>query len=856
MLPLGVDDPRVIGEFRLHAQLGAGGMGRVFLASSPGGREVAVKVVHPYLARDDIFRGRFRREVAAARAVNGGYAAPVIAAGPDDDPPWLATAYVPGPSLQEAVTATGPLPEDAALKLAAGLAEALRAIHACGLVHRDLKPGNVLLATDGPHVIDFGIARALDGTVLTAAESALDTPFMSPEQAQGLPTGPASDVFSLGGVVYFAATGDGPFGTGHPAVMLYRIMHTEPDLDRLPPGLRDLAAACLAKDPARRPAPAELATALTGSARPGNSPEGFWPAPIARLIADHQSRPPADPPSAAAEPRPAVDPPSAAEPPRVGPSRAAPSPAEPPTEPQPVEPQAAEPPTEPQPIEPHAAAPPEPEAAEPQAAEPQAAEPQAAEPEAAEPQAAEPQTAAALSGPEAAEARPHEPPPAVPLPAELLPTAAAPAPPAEATADTGPPREVGRRRALATLAGVAAGGLAVAGWELIRPSPLAPGTRRLAARRALPPHQPGAKIWSYPVGGPVEAVAAAGPIVFAGTGENSVYALNATTGALIWRREITHAVHDQLVLAGNNVIIGDGIGGGVYALEATTGRQRWRVSSGAVRGLAAAGGVVYAGFAVKSHTTGGVTALSADRGQVVWTVEFGRKLDTTGGLAVSRGVVYLTTSHGEIYAFRAADGRRLWRIAGRNVTFGSAPPVVAGGVVYASSGNKIPVLYAVHAATGRGRWHRALGAAAFPAYLAVADGVVYAGLTRINGAAGLNAGGLSALHAATGRQLWQVPVAGGVDLAPSTAPGVVYTGSNNGALDAWRAGTGTKLWSFSAAALIGTNIAVTDGIVYFGSNDNHVYAVTAQPPAGSAGSSPAGVNLGRLGRPSPARIIG
>ena len=786
MLPLGVDDPRVIGEFRLHAQLGAGWMGRVFLASSPGGREVAVKVVHPYLARDDIFLGRFRREVAAARAVNGGFAAPVIAAGPDDDPPWLATAYVPGPSLQEAVTATGPLPDDAAVKLAAGLAEALRAIHACGLVHRDLKPGNVLLAADGPRVIDFGIARALDGTVLTAAESALDSPFMSPEQAQGLPTGPASDVFSLGGVVYFAATGDGPFGTGHPPVMLYRIMHTEPDLDRLPPGLRDLAAACLAKDPAQRPAPAELATALMGSAPQGASPAGFWPAPIARLIADHQSRPAA--------------------------------------EPQPVEPQAAAPPPEPE-----AAAAPPPE-------------------------------------PEAADAQPDEPPPAVALPAELLPGAAAPAPPAEATPDTEPPRGVGRRRALAALAGVAVGGLAVAGWELIRPSPLAPGTRRLtanrpaanrlAARQAWPPDQPGAKIWSYPAGSPVEAVAAAGPLVFAGTGENSVYALDAATGALIWRREITHAVRDQLVLAGNNVIIGDGIGGGVYALDATTGRQRWRVSSGAVLGLAATDGVVYAGFAIKSHTTGGVTALSADRGQMVWTVEFGRKLDTTGGLTVSRGVVYVTTSHGEIYAFRAADGRRLWRIAGRNVTFGLAPPVVASGVVYASSGNKTPVLYAVHAATGRGLWYRALGAAAFPAYLAVADGVVYAGLTRINGAAGLNAGGLSALHAATGRQLWQVPVAGGVDLALSTAPGVVYTGSNNGALDAWQAGTGTRLWSFSAAGLIGTNIAVTDGIVYFGSNDNHVYAVTAQPQTGSAGSSPAGVILGRPGGRGPARIIG
>lgn len=176
MLPLTADDPRMVGEFRLHARLGSGGMGRVFPGHSPGGRAVAVKVVHPHLARDAAFVDRFRREVAAAQAVNGSYAAPVVDAGPDDDPPWLAIAYVAGPSPQDVVTAGsisgGPLPEDAVLKLAAGLAEALRVIHACGLVHRDLKPGNVLLADDGPRVIDFGIARALDGTVLTSAAAA------------------------------------------------------------------------------------------------------------------------------------------------------------------------------------------------------------------------------------------------------------------------------------------------------------------------------------------------------------------------------------------------------------------------------------------------------------------------------------------------------------------------------------------------------------------------------------------------------------------------------------------------------------------------------------------------------------
>ena len=192
MEPLSANDPRVVGEFALRARLGAGGMGRVYLGFSPGGRAVAIKVVHPELARDAEFLRRFRQEVASARLVSGMYTAPVVGSGVDDDPPWLATAYVPGPPLADVVSLHGPLAENAVWRLAAGLADALRAVHGCGLVHRDLKPGNVLLAADGPHVIDFGISRAFEGTQLTSAGMVVGTPgYMSPEQAEGQPGGPA-----------------------------------------------------------------------------------------------------------------------------------------------------------------------------------------------------------------------------------------------------------------------------------------------------------------------------------------------------------------------------------------------------------------------------------------------------------------------------------------------------------------------------------------------------------------------------------------------------------------------------------------------------------------------------------------
>ena len=295
MEPLSANDPRVVGEFALRARLGSGGMGRVYLGFSPGGRAVAIKVVHPELARDPEFLRRFRQEVASARLVSGMYTAPVVGSGVDDDPPWLATAYVPGPPLAEVVSVHGPLAEAAVWRLAAGLAEALRAVHGCGLVHRDLKPGNVLLAADGPHVIDFGISRAFEGTQLTSAGMVVGTPgYMSPEQAEGSQAGPPSDVFSLGCVLAYAATGNAPFGGGSAASILYRVVTGEPDLGGIPAGVRQVITACLAKDPAQRIGLAQLTAMVAALGPPLPTAIGaFWPEPLAGIIAADQAPHPA-----------------------------------------------------------------------------------------------------------------------------------------------------------------------------------------------------------------------------------------------------------------------------------------------------------------------------------------------------------------------------------------------------------------------------------------------------------------------------------------------------------------------------------------------------------------------------------
>jgi predicted Ser/Thr protein kinase len=253
--PLASDDPAEVGGYRLRARLGAGGMGRVYLAATPAGRTVALKVVRREWDDDPEFRTRFRREIQAAQRVNGLYTAQLVDADPDATPPWLVTTYVPGPSLAEAVERHGPMPEAMVFRLIAGVAEALRAIHAADVVHRDLKPSNVLLAQDGPRVIDFGIAQEQEATSLTRSGIMMGSPdFLAPEQVAELPITPAIDVFALGSIAVYAATGRPPFRGGSLVAVAHRVAYESPDLTGCPAQLLTLIEACLEKRAKDRPA--------------------------------------------------------------------------------------------------------------------------------------------------------------------------------------------------------------------------------------------------------------------------------------------------------------------------------------------------------------------------------------------------------------------------------------------------------------------------------------------------------------------------------------------------------------------------------------------------------------------------
>lgn len=289
MKPLQPSDPAHIGPHRVLARLGAGGMGAVYLARTPEGHLAAVKVTHQELAQDERFRARFSRETRTAQMVRGPFTPGVLSVGTEGEAPWMATEYVPGPTLGEAVARGGPLPEGSLRVLTLGLARALQAVHAAGLMHRDLKPGNVLLSPRGPQVIDFGIARAVEGTVLTKTGEAFGTPaYTAPETVLGHEQSAASDVFALAGIVVFAASGRPPFGRKPPARVLRRIVDAEPDLEGVPEGtLRDLVTRCLAKDPTERPSADEIVHVLSADPLP-SAEHGWLPSTVNDAIGYHE----------------------------------------------------------------------------------------------------------------------------------------------------------------------------------------------------------------------------------------------------------------------------------------------------------------------------------------------------------------------------------------------------------------------------------------------------------------------------------------------------------------------------------------------------------------------------------------
>ncbi|MFE5946800.1 serine/threonine-protein kinase [Streptomyces sp. NPDC056480] len=263
MMRLRREDPRIVGSFRLHRRLGAGGMGVVYLGSDRRGQRVALKVIRPDLAEDQEFRSRFAREVSAARRIRGGCTARLVAADLEAERPWFATQYVPGPSLHDRVAEEGSLRAADVASIGAALSEGLVAVHEAGVVHRDLKPSNILLSPKGPRIIDFGIAWATGASTLTHVGTAVGSPgFLAPEQVRGAAVTPATDVFSLGATLAYAAMADSPFGHGSSEVMLYRVVHEEPQLHGVPDALAPLIRACLAKDPEDRPSTLQLSMRL------------------------------------------------------------------------------------------------------------------------------------------------------------------------------------------------------------------------------------------------------------------------------------------------------------------------------------------------------------------------------------------------------------------------------------------------------------------------------------------------------------------------------------------------------------------------------------------------------------------
>ncbi|MFD3589218.1 PQQ-binding-like beta-propeller repeat protein [Streptomyces sp. NPDC058683] len=767
-------DPRRIGPFEVLGRLGAGGMGLVYLARSASGRRVAIKTVRTELAEDQLFRVRFTREVEAARAVSGFYTAAVVDADPRAAVPWLATAYVPAPSLEEIVNDCGPLPAQAVRWLAAGVAEALQSIHGAGLVHRDLKPSNVLVVEDGPRVIDFGIASGVSNTRLTMTNVAVGTPaYMSPEQAKDSRsvTG-ASDVFSLGSMLVFAATGHPPFHGANPVETVFMLLREGPDLEGLPEELRPLIESCMQMEAVGRPNPADLqaqlAPHLFGSGSDDSGTASAWlPEKAVALIESRRGgrpavKPSANPSGARSGGRLAVPPPPSYDPvvpvpvgaPDAGPVRLAGAPV---------------------PIGPG-----------PRVADARAAAVKAPPPEAG--------LVANWSRP-----RPgvNGADPAVP------PT---PVQPPETASGWRPWRFRMSNDVWGTPA-VDGDLVYVTSFE-VHALDVATGRRRFKTRDVA---------WSMAVAdGRIHA--SDGPTLFA---------LEAREGGDLWRLSTDAWVY--ALKADRGTLVTGTRGGGVQAWEASNGQKLWELSGAQTDFEAPESGPSLHEGTVFVWQDARLRALDARTGDERWSYPIGDAA-SCGGVPVRLthapdGFVYASAGT-RVIALDTATGRVRWHFEAPAV-FLSPPafvpgPAVTGGGIYLA--DYLGTVYALDATDGRDRWRIATEARASIEPVLVAAGHVHVGSGK----------GLYTLDAVTGTPKWRFQAGGDVVGTPVVAEGRIHFGSSDHLLYTLKADDGRLRWKLATGGEITGSPVVRDGVVYACSKDRCVYALDAEKGTGTA----------------------
>ncbi|MER7573966.1 PQQ-binding-like beta-propeller repeat protein [Streptomyces sp. NPDC126514] len=768
-------DPRRIGPFEVLGRLGAGGMGLVYLARSASGRRVAIKTVRTELAEDQLFRVRFTREVEAARAVSGFYTAAVVDADPRAAVPWLATAYVPAPSLEEIVNECGPLPAQAVRWLAAGVAEALQSIHGAGLVHRDLKPSNVLVVEDGPRVIDFGIASGVSNTRLTMTNVAVGTPaYMSPEQAKDSRsvTG-ASDVFSLGSMLVFAATGHPPFHGANPVETVFMLLREGPDLEGLPDELRPLIESCMQMEATARPNPADLqaqlAPHLFGSGSDDSGTASAWlPERAVSLIeARRNGRPPArtNPGPGpgrslgrAVPPPPPHAPPVPVGAPDTGPVRLA----------------GAQVPIGPGP----------------RVADARAAAVKAPPPEAGL-VASWSKPRPGVNGTDAAVG------PAVP-----------PAP--AAAPETASGWRPWRFRMSNDVWGTPAvsGDLVYVTSFEVHALDVGTGRRRFKTRDVA---------WSMAVAdGRIHA--SDGPTLFA---------LDCREGGDLWRLPTDAWVYS--LKAERGTVVTGTRGGGVQGWEASTGQKLWELTGAQTdfetpeAGPALHEGTVYVWQDAR------LRALDARTGDERWSYPIGDAA-SCGGVPVRvsqavDGYVYVSAGT-RVLALDVTSGQVRWHFEAPAVflcppAFVPGPAVTGGGVYLA---DYLGTVYALDATDGRDRWRIATEARSSIEPVLVAAGHVHVGSGK----------GLYTLDAVTGTPKWRFQAGGEIVGAPSVAEGRIHFGSTDHLLYTLKADDGRLRWKLATGGEITGSPLVRDGVVYACSKDRCVYALDAEKGTGTA----------------------